>query len=143
MSEFCLFVDKCTELPFLTILSLFYKLLARTGLKLVRMIELLKSGVSQGTVGFAAESSIRVVILTFFRTVQEFVRLSSEIKGFVSINAEIPVMIFRLVSAKGGLVSKDVKYHWIYCFEVQLKSFLEAFMHIFNTNLVENLTHLI
>ena len=94
MSEFCLFVDKCTELPFLTVLSLFYKLLARTGLKLVWMIELLKSGVSQGTVMFATKSCISVVILTFFRAVQEFIRLSSEIEGFVSVNAKIPVMIF-------------------------------------------------
>ena len=134
-------MNKSTKLSFLTSLSLFPKLLAYISLVLVGMIKPFKCCMRERTIFSATSSSFLIILFTLLRLIVKFVRRSSMVKWLVRINTMIPIMIFRLVSTKGSLVSEDIEDNWVDSFQIFFESFLEGIWDAINTNLFEIQTH--
>lgn len=102
-------MDEGTKFSFLTSLPFLAILLARVGLILIRMVESLKSCVRELAVFLASDSSLWVVVFALFRKIIELIRWSSVVKGLMCIHTMVPIMVLRLISTEGGLVSIDVE----------------------------------
>lgn len=130
MSHFLLLVNKGTELSFLAGFSLFVVVLALVRFVLVGVVERLKLGVRQLAGVLTAKTLLFIVVGASFSGVVELVRSSSVVKGFVGVDAVVPVVVLRLVGTPGSLVSVEIEHERVYDLEVLLQSLLKSLVHV-------------
>jgi hypothetical protein len=127
VSDLCLIMYKSAELTLLTSLPLLSEQLTHVSLVLIWMVQPFKGCVRILAVTSTPFPSLLIVTLTLLRSVELLVWRSSEVKGFVSIYAMVPVVVLRLVWTESCFIPEYIKDKRINGFEIAFKLLLECF----------------